>query len=120
MNPITVKRINEFYECTQKYSLPVHIKVYTEHLKELANKYTISGDVYNITPEVEKNIYELIVKISNYKYMHPDLISLFSEAVVSFVDSQHADEKKFENLDKLFNKMEVSFNIEKHISKMTI
>ena len=120
MNSLTAKLINEFWLESQsrKYTLPPQIILYINNLKNLSDTYFCTGNTYTIAPEIERNIHNLLLKISEYRYMHPDLISLFSEAIVSYTDNQLREEKKVDALENLFNGMEVSCNVENKLGNI--
>lgn len=120
MNYQTANLISKFWKESQNYALSGNMMVYVNHLHDLSNQWLVVQKNSTIVKELEKTIYELVVKISEYRYMETDLVLVFSDLVVSFIDQQMKDEQKINELEIIFNNMDLSYNLQKHLMGLKI
>lgn len=114
---------------SQNYSLPGRIQVNIIYLNYLAIEWQrmnenfscvdISHKNVSISDDVEKIIEKLILKISNYRISN-DLIQIFSEIIISFMEKKQSDEKNVDDLADIFTKMMVGYKVPNQSSKMDI
>lgn len=121
MNTNIIHQIHFFYNECQKYQMSGSVFSLAVYLRDLSNEWLVvktnkylhsEEQLEIISNEIEKIIVQLIEKISNHSLSH-DLISIFSEMVVSYMDQIASDEKKFEQLASVFDKMAITYHIPK-------
>lgn len=115
MNNRLVYLINDLSTVSQKYSLPGLIQVHIIHLNHLAQQWSeLNQPIYNsnqydsqkneICDNIQKYIAYLIGKISNHG-VPVDLIQIFSEVVVNYMDANTQNEAKMQSLVNFFGNM---------------
>ncbi|XWV24646.1 putative ORFan [Tupanvirus deep ocean] len=135
MNSRIVDMIETFCKKSQDYNLPGTIMSSIIYLNYSSNEWSqLNQSPYSTMPhydtrrqEVSDNIQRIIValieKIPNHRIC-TDLVMIFSEIVVSYMDSVSHDEAKVDELADAFNSMMITYktpnNFENIFSKMAI
>jgi len=136
MNHRNIILIERF--CNQSvnnYSLPGNILANIVYLNTLANEwkkfnekpyvYSSSYDTNrnNLADEMQKTIINFLEKISNTR-ISMDLIHLFSEIILDYMDNIEKNKSVLDELANAFNKMAVTYQMPKifadEISKLSI
>lgn len=119
MNNQTAKLVHIFHKISLNYIcvVPLNIMILINYLDDLCIRWEGKQDV---SDELNKTIIELINKISNSREIDFNLISAFSEVVVSFMDELAKDEKNADDLVNIFNSMKISFNMLDSFKKMSL
>ncbi|XWV25883.1 putative orfan [Tupanvirus soda lake] len=135
MNARVAGMIDTLCKKSQDFSLPGNILSNIIYLNYLSNEWSqLNQTPYNtmsyydvrrqeVSDNIQRIIVGLIEKIPNYR-ISTDLVMIFSEMVVNYMDSISNDESKVDELANAFDNMMITYkmpnNFENVFSKMAI
>jgi hypothetical protein len=118
MNNSTVQLIKQFIYESDKYIFSYSITRLLYWLKSLMIQLNSTNQ--NVTNEIERIIFSLVVAISNDSTININLIHMFSEIVIEIIDKKIENNQDITDLLFIFDKLKISHNIELEMSRMTI
>jgi hypothetical protein len=122
MNDRIAHLINDFCAKSANYSIPGIIQANIYSLEYLVNEWykfahepTNYGENYhvyreNLLDNIHKTIVTLIEKISQCRLLSGDLVKIFNNVVVNYIDSVYHDELQINELSDMLGKMSIRIN----------
>lgn len=69
---------------------------------------------------ISKIMFDLMIKISNDQTVPYELLIVFCDALIEIIDHRIMNDQELDNLLLLFEKCNVSFNLDREMSKLSI
>jgi hypothetical protein len=111
MNDMIIRLIKQLNDEVSRYMPSGIVRnqvTYLNFIIDEQHDQTEKCTIIEIQKEIEKILFDLIIKISNDRSVHLDIISTFSEIIIELIDKKSKQNEDITDLVMIFDKIKIS------------